>query len=1125
MDLLSGDAVAAFGLMVTEASQRLVDSHDEGLDKRAAMLKVAQPTMVQEAALVRFDFKVSGNRQKDEGVSIGFIPQDDVAEDASDFFRVALDAKPSCGCVSFGRDQRCAHTLASAWWLQEQLARRSIDEVLEFFGSLERDSVSDGRELVNELLALADRLNKPSPEQTATRLQWRVGVTDARYYCPISIVAYEQRPRKNGKGWTKGREIRAFDLLQRDFGEFPIDGQIAALVADPSYSFNEDHFNEYQALRLLIGHPNVVWDDEETTNVRVTSGQLTLALEVVEVEDDSDEEESEPGQDAITTKFRPRLHLGGVPVDVQACDLVKGYASPSEPVILVVDRARDCIVYSPLPSPRAIRLFEYLLRSEVDEALLDFESANQLALGASRIDSLIHVELPLQLAGPLEPIDAELVAELRPRVGAGIKVALVMHEDRFPALLTPGASPQTVTCLTPDGPVRLARDLTKEKESAEKIAVRFGLTQLSGDGTFRWVAESDGDALDVLGRFHAGGEDAPRMIWPDGESIRVRGEITPSALRVQIDDRKDWFGLSGVINLDGQDVQLSDLLTAVQDNRSLVRVGDREFAKISDEFRKRLQQLGDSVVVDRGNLRVADAAVPVVQDLIGEDVTLEATARWHDSISNLESLKDWNPEKPAELDAEFRDYQLDGYRWLARLSRWGVGGVLADDMGLGKTVQTLGILCDRGDGGPALVVAPTSVGDNWVRETNRFSPDLNPILYRESDRDQLIGSAGKRDLVIVSYQLLQRDAKRFSSRSWHTLVLDEAQFIKNAQTKTSQAIRKIEADWRIALSGTPLENHLGELWSLFRTLSPGLLGSWDRFRNRFAEPIERHRDDDRRISLARLVRPFILRRTKDKVLKELPPRTEITLQAELSPVERKLYEDVRVAAVTELAGANMADSSSSGRGEGEKRIRTLAWLTKLRQLSCHPSLVDSTWKKSSAKLDLLLGLVDELRDGDHRALVFSQFVKHLEVVRKSLDERGVTYQYLDGSTPAKERQRRVDAFQEGEGELFLISLKAGGTGLNLTAADYVIHLDPWWNPAVEDQATDRAHRIGQERPVTVYRLVAEGTIEEQILELHADKRELVAGVLDGTDRAAKMNTTDLIELIKQGAYGIDDEQS
>ena len=338
----------------------------------------------------------------------------------------------------------------------------------------------------------------------------------------------------------------------------------------------------------------------------------------------------------------------------------------------------------------------------------------------------------------------------------------------------------------------------------------------------------------------------------------MRGEITPGALKVQIDDRKDWFGLSGSINVDGRDIPLAELLAAVRDQRSLVQVGDRQFAKISEAFRKRLQQLGDVLIEERGAMKVADAAVPAVQELISTDVPLEATARWHESLKRLEMLADWSPDQPDQLDAVLRDYQLEGYQWLSRLSLWGVGGVLADDMGLGKTVQTLGVLLERASEGPALVVAPTSVGENWLRETERFTPSLSAYLYRDADRISLIDRAGPGDLVIVSYQLLQRDAKRFASRAWHTLVLDEAQFIKNAQTKTSQAIRQLEADWRIGLSGTPLENHLGELWSLFRTLSPGLLGSWDRFRQRFADPIERLKDDEKKISRT-IGSPFYLK--------------------------------------------------------------------------------------------------------------------------------------------------------------------------------------------------------------------------------------------------------------------------
>ncbi len=1116
MDLMSEESIGALGLLVAEAAERLVDSHDESLDKRAAMLIVESPTFSSESGSLHFGFKVKGNRQSvmDVQLEVSTESSDDSDDEEYQFhpLNVSLKATPLCTCDQFrAGGNRCAHSLAVAWWLQEQLSRRSINEVFEFFGELEVDSLAAGRDLVSQVLSLASGKASRDPS-SGTRLQWRVGLSSSRYYCPLSITAYEQRPKKNGKGWTKGKEIRSFDLLRRDFSNRPVDGRIAALVANPSYSFNEDHFAEFQSLSLLAGHPNVAWDDVNVRPCRVFSAELILTLVPAELEEEDLELEVEQSLDDRQIYYRPELQVNGIRIDLKRCKVVYGYASPVEPIVVVADEQDNRLVVCTLRDSKAAKLVQHLLEAELEEVLLDSDAAARFAIGSADVDRFVHVELPAQLAGPLEPVTAELVFELRPRPGAGLLISMRMHEDRFRDLMVPGRSPETVACLTDQGPIRLQRDLDAERILADSMIEKYELNRLTPDGPDHWVASTDEAALEILGSLYSGGEETPRMIWPEGESLRVRGEIAPGALKVQIDDRKDWFGLSGSINIDGQEIPLADLLSAVRDQRSLVQVGDRQFAKISDAFRKRLQQLGDVVIEERGAMKVADAAVPAVQELISTDVSLEATARWHESLKRLESLADWSPVQPDDLDAVLRDYQLEGFQWLSRLSAWGVGGVLADDMGLGKTVQTLGVLLERAEEGPALVIAPTSVGENWLRETQRFTPRLTALLYRDSDRNTLVQNAGPGDLIIVSYQLLQRDAKRFASRSWNTLVLDEAQFIKNAQTKTSQAIRLLDANWRIGLSGTPLENHLGELWSLFRTLSPGLLGSWERFRQRFADPIERLKDDQQRKSLAQLVRPFILRRTKDRVLKELPPRTEITLHAELSKEERKRYEDTRVAALSELGGGGKNEQ-----GAGQQRIRTLAWLTKLRQLACHPRLVDQSWTKSSAKLQLLVSLVDELREGKHRALIFSQFVKHLGLIRQALDERGVEYQYLDGATPAKERQRRVDAFQEGQGDLFLISLKAGGTGLNLTGADYVIHLDPWWNPAVEDQATDRAHRIGQERPVTVYRLVTENTIEEKILALHADKRELVAGVLDGTDLAAKMDTEMLIQLIKDGA--------
>jgi SNF2 family DNA or RNA helicase len=442
------------------------------------------------------------------------------------------------------------------------------------------------------------------------------------------------------------------------------------------------------------------------------------------------------------------------------------------------------------------------------------------------------------------------------------------------------------------------------------------------------------------------------------------------------------------------------------------------------------------------------------------------------------------------------------------LAEWGVGGCLADDMGLGKTIQALAVLIDRQQTGPALVIAPTSVGFNWDREVAKFAPELKAHLYRETDRDEFLENIGPGDVVICSYGLSLRDEEKLGKVKWGTLILDEAQFIKNSRTKTSQAIRTFNADWTLALTGTPMENHLGELWSIFRNVSPGLFGSWDNFRDRFAGPIEKDNDDERRVALSRVIQPFVLRRTKSEVLKELPARTEMNLYVELSDQERRRYDEMRLAALGEIEQiAGLPDTQ-------DQRFRVLAIMTRLRQLACHVGLVDEAWEGTSAKLALLVETMQELKDEGHRALIFSQFTSYLALIRRALDTAGITYEYLDGSTPAKTRQERVDAFQNGNSDAFLISLKAGGTGLNLTAADYVIHMDPWWNPAVEDQATDRAHRIGQTRPVMVYRIVARGTIEEQILDLHHDKRDLVSGVMEGTQSAGRLKTDELVELIR-----------
>jgi SNF2 family DNA or RNA helicase len=370
---------------------------------------------------------------------------------------------------------------------------------------------------------------------------------------------------------------------------------------------------------------------------------------------------------------------------------------------------------------------------------------------------------------------------------------------------------------------------------------------------------------------------------------------------------------------------------------------------------------------------------------------------------------------------------------------------------------------------------------------------------------------GPGDVVLTSYALAALDADALAGVRFASLVLDEAHAIKNAATERAKALRAIPADWRLALTGTPIENHLGELWSLLRVISPGLLGSWEQFRARYAIPIEKFGDDARRRSLAALLRPFLLRRTKAEVARDLPPRTEVTRVVHLSADELALYEQMRLSTLNEVADKKKA----SDRDGSDLRFVLLAALTRMRQLCCHPRLVYPDTHAGSAKAAYLIDLLGELRDGGHAALVFSQFRSFLELLEPRLRQHGFRVLLLDGTTPVEARERRIAAFQAGEADVFLISLRAGGVGLNLTAADTVIHLDPWWNPAVEDQATARAHRIGQQRPITAVRLVASGTIEEAMLRLHASKRALAAGILDGGDVAAALTTDELMALIQQ----------
>lgn len=588
-----------------------------------------------------------------------------------------------------------------------------------------------------------------------------------------------------------------------------------------------------------------------------------------------------------------------------------------------------------------------------------------------------------------------------------------------------------------------------------------------------------------------------------------------------------WFNLELGIVVEGERISLLPVLLEVirktpqlLDPEHLALRRDDEALRIGLKRRNRdhplqvllpfgrlkpiLSTLGDlylqSETADNVRLEQADAARLASLDALPLEWCGGEQLR--DFAQRLRDYQQTPCSPPTELKAELRPYQLEGLRWMQTLRELGVGGILGDDMGLGKTLQTLAHLLAEKQAGrldcPALVVMPTSLIPNWQDEARRFAPTLRVLTLHGLGRQKKFALLAEYDLLLTTYALLPRDIEHLARQPLHILILDEAQNIKNAASKAAQAAAQLQARQRLCLSGTPMENNLSELWSLFHFLMPGWLGSAREFARTYRTPIERHGDPVRLQHLNERIRPFLLRRHKEEVASELPPKNEIVRWVELSPAQRDLYETVR------LAMDRKVREEIDRHGLAHSQIIVLEALLKLRLVCCDLRLVKDDHNRAprgghSGKLDSLLDMLQELLAEGRRVLIFSQFTSMLALIEHSLQQRGIEYVQMTGDT--RDRRTPVQRFQQGEVPVFLISLKAGGTGLNLTAADTVIHYDPWWNPAVENQATDRAYRIGQDKPVFVYKLIARGTVEEKIQQLQARKAELATSVLQGTGTA------------------------
>jgi superfamily II DNA or RNA helicase len=605
---------------------------------------------------------------------------------------------------------------------------------------------------------------------------------------------------------------------------------------------------------------------------------------------------------------------------------------------------------------------------------------------------------------------------------------------------------------------------------------------------------------------------AVRQLIQRGWEVRADGKPVrqPGAMKFRIRSDVDWFDLDADVEFGGggTGIAFPELLSALARGDTTVRLDDGSLGVLPEDWIQRYGLLaglaeidGDQVRMARNQAVLLDALLSAQESVDYDRQFLELRQRLHDFAGIAEA------EEPEGFHGTLRHYQKEGLGWLEFLREFRFGGCLADDMGLGKTVQFLALLVDRQQNRkkkqPSLVVVPKSLIFNWHQESTRFAPGLKVLEYAGSDRGALRQKFGKYDLILTTYGTVRRDALELKDIPFDYVVLDEAQTIKNAGSQVAKASRLLQANHRLALSGTPIENHLGDLWSIFEFLNPGMLGRSSVFRSITAE-IE---DDNSRELLSRALRPFILRRTKAQVAGELPSKFEQTIHCDMGGKQRRLYEELKEHYRQSLLGL-VADQ-----GLSKSKMHVLEALLRLRQAACHPGLLDpSKIDDPSAKLDVLVPDLEELLDEGHKSLVFSQFTSMLSIVRKRLDERHIDYEYLDGQT--RDRKAPVERFQTDPAcGVFLISLKAGGLGLNLTAADYVFLLDPWWNPAVETQAIDRAHRVGQTRNVFAYRLICRNTVEEKIALLQEKKRSLAEAILEADSNLLKELTTEDLEML------------
>ncbi len=971
-----------------------------------------------------------------------------IAMDMANLLSIFMKDRP--GLVEFvqeTRQQTGAIGFISNLNLKSTAWERSLDSIIDMF------------HIGNDVTA-----------KRKARLIWHLKIDTHRNSC--IITPKEQKALKDGT-WSKGKNIALKRLHKaKTENDLPLtthDMRICStLLADRYYGYE---FDTKKALIEMIDHPLLFLEDSVENRVEIKRGTPKLIVD-----------KSKDGYILKLSHFKQ-----------------------GEDIVIVKEAANKYKVVEIKEDHK--KLYTLLGTNGLH---VPKDAKDKVLKAISNLSTIVQVHSSMDIS--VENAQA-VISDTRPHIRLlpfreGLKAEMTIRPfgDDGP-YMKPGIGGVNLLVEISGKPYQTHRDFEQEKRNASKVINTCHVLLEEEQIDWEWAINDPEMCLQLLVELKEVGEEIA-MEWPEGQRYSVTNEVSFDSLRLSLRRETDWFSISGEVTLDESTVmdikKVLDLLDSGKGR--FIKLDEGKYMVLTRQLKKRLEDMKAYSERHSKGVHMHPLAALALQDFFEDIKSIDVDGGWREYVKRLTDIDDLNPVVPSTLQAELRDYQVEGFKWLSRLAHWGVGACLADDMGLGKTLEALAVILERAGEGASLVVIPTSVQSNWQKEAKRFAPTLNVVIFGGKDRKQILEDLRPNDLVLCTYGLLQSEVDLLGEVNWQTIVLDEAQAIKNFATKRSQAAMKLKGGFKIITTGTPIENHLGELWNLFNFINPGLLGSLDRFNRRFAIPIEKYNNSDARKRLKRLVQPFILRRTKSQVLEELPLRTEIVLEVEMSEIEASFYEALRQKAIERI---EMSEVQS-----GQKLISILAELMKLRRACCNPKLVQDVDIPSS-KLTLFSEVLEELLDNKHKVLVFSQFVDHLRIIRQYLDSKSISYQYLDGSTPIKERTRAVDDFQSGKGDVFLISIKAGGFGLNLTAADYVIHMDPWWNPAVEDQASDRAHRIGQKRPVTIYKLITKNTIEEKIVKLHENKKELANSLLYGTELSSKVSAEELIALIKE----------